>query len=119
MKNLLIMTILLVSCSSTKESFNNVEKAWLTAVKNTFWSPQGLSFDDQGTKIYYSDNTTYQYVFSTTSVCGVYVSSIEFPPIEWYLYILESPSLIQYGPFLYSNEINKDPSKKVIFSPKE
>ncbi|MGL4676724.1 MAG: hypothetical protein ACRCWI_03550 [Brevinema sp.] len=119
MKKILMLTIIFTACSAAEDSINNIEREWLRSVKHTTWCPQEVIFDPMGTKISYSDQIIHNYVFSQTTACGVYTSSIEFPPIKWYLYSLESSLLIRYGPFLYSNEINKDPSIQVTFTPKQ
>ncbi len=117
MKKILIFCILFVGCD-TSTNLTSTEKLWLDIVSDTSWSydTQSITFDSSGKTITIQDGKNYNYAFSTNSTSGVYTTMIEFPPTEWYLFVVSGDELIQYGGFLESNQISQDEDYKTIFT---
>lgn len=111
----LTVIIFILGINYCSLSLSEAEKQWLSSVKNTTWSDgaQGLIFNGDGMGID-AGIIDYNYAYSKNSDTGVYVTEAQFPPYRWYYYVLET-DLIQYGPFLSSNEIGPDNSLKIIF----
>ncbi len=117
MKKILIFCILFVRCD-TSTNLTSTEISWLDTVSDTSWSydTQSITFNSSGETITTQDDTIYDYAFSTNSTCGVYTTMIEYPPTEWYLFVVSGDELIQYGGFLESNQISQDDDYKTTFT---
>ena len=111
---LLIVTIV-IRCTAT--STDRTEINWLAAINNTSWehNSETLRFNPSGKKVLNNGSNTYTFCYAETSRVGVYFTDIEFPPTKWYVFHLTN-DLIQYGPFLSTNDILKNSNTSTVFT---
>ncbi len=112
---ILMIVMVVIRCAST--STDRTEINWLTAINNTSWEhdSETLRFNSDGKKVIKNGNSIYTFCYAETSRVGVYFTDIEFPPTKWYVFYLTN-NLIQYGPFLSTNDIIKNSETSTIFT---
>ncbi len=111
---ILLITIIVTRCSST--SNDKAESNWLSSVNNTTWKSESkwLKFAPLGKNILKENGVQYYFCYAENSRIGVYFTDIKFSPTTWYVFHLTN-NLIQYGPFLSTNNIMKQTSESNIF----
>lgn len=112
---LLMILFTQISCSKAPESENT--KKWFSIIQNTQWYNEfsgELNFDSTGEKAQ-DFIITYTYYNSPTIDTGTYFTQVEIQPIHWFLFKKENFQLIQYGPFLYSNDVTSNTNLLTIW----
>ena len=116
-KRITVLSIVMTAIRCASTSHDKTETNWLSAINNTSWehSAETLTFNPSGKKILKDDGSTYTFCYAETSRVGVYFTDIEFPPTKWYAFHLTN-DLVQYGPFLSTNDIVKNTNTSTVFT---
>ena len=116
-KRILVLVIVMIAIRCTTTSNDRIETNWLSGINNTSWkyNSETLTFNPSGKKVLNNDGNTYIFCYAENSRVGVYFTDIEFPPTQWYAFHLTN-DLVQYGPFLSTNNIIKNSNTSTIFT---
>ena len=116
-KRIMVLLIVMIAIRCTTTSNDRTETNWLSVINNTSWehNTETLEFNPSGKKILKNDGIQYYFCYAETSRVGVYFTDIEFPPTKWYVFHLTN-DLVQYGPFLSTNDIVKNTNTSTVFT---
>lgn len=116
-KRSIVLVIVMIAIRCTATSTDRTETNWLSAINNTSWehNSETLKFDPSGKEVLKDASLIYYFCYAGDSRVGVYFTDIEFPPTKWYVFHLTN-NLIQYGPFLSTNDIVKNTNTSTVFT---
>ena len=116
-KRIAVLSIAMIAIRCTTTSGDKSEINWLSAINNTSWehSAETLKFNSSGKQVLKNDGIQYYFCYAESSRVGVYFTDIKFPPTKWYAFYLTN-ELIQYGPFLSTNDIIKNTNTSTVFT---
>ena len=116
-KRIAVLSIAMIAIRCASISNDRTEINWLAAINNTSWehNPETLKFNSSGKQVLKNDGMHYYFCYAETSREGVYFTDIEFPPTKWYVFHLTN-DLVQYGPFLSTNDILKNTNTSTVFT---
>ena len=117
-KRIVVLLIVMIVIRCTATPTDRTEINWLTGINNTSWEHNSeiLRFDPSGKEVFNNGSgINYYFCYAEDSRTGVYFTDIEFPPTKWYVFYLTN-NLIQYGPFLSTNDITKNSDTSTAFT---